>query len=200
MKKFDLIVKSKNKNILNNFFLFLKENNLNQIQKCFPKKTKYNRLTILKSPHVNKKAQEQFEKIIFKNQIILQINKHLKYWIFLKNLNFNLFADVSIKLKYKINNKDSRQIKLKTFNLNNFKFKKYQNLKNYKKILTIFNKTHILLSVLDLHGEFLKNLCLNSSVGRVKYQNFCHNSSSLFSNKFYFFLRKVHYFNFHNRI
>ena len=79
MKKFDLIVKSKNKNILNNFFLFLKENNLNQIQKCFPKKTKYNRLTILKSPHVNKKAQEQFEKIIFKNQIILQINKHLKY-------------------------------------------------------------------------------------------------------------------------
>ena len=170
MKTFNITITSKNKNSINNFFSILKTNKCNDLKKYFQKKTKHKRMSILKSPHVNKTAQEQFEKIIFNKQFTLQTIKNLKFYIFLKRLNFELFPDINFKLKYKINYHDFRKIKLKIFNPNNFKFKKYKNSKFFNlnldeiKLLkrakkeTFLKKTNILLNLFDFYGEFFKKI------------------------------------------
>ena len=71
MKSYHLIFSAKNKNSLNYNFKFFKHSllNSNTIKKHFQKRTKKHFLTILKSPHVNKSAQEQFESHIFSKQL-----------------------------------------------------------------------------------------------------------------------------------
>jgi ribosomal protein S10 len=59
--------------------------------------TKKKRLTLLKSPHVNKKAKEQFELKIYKTAIYIN---NIKTKNFLKFLIFN--KPKNIKLKFKI--------------------------------------------------------------------------------------------------
>lgn len=176
MKTFNVTITSKNKNSVSDFFSFFSKNvacNFNILKKCFQKSKKKKRLTILKSPHVNKKAQEQFESRIFKKQFTVQTLKNLKYLIFLKRLNYNLFPDVNIKLKYIITDKNSKKLGLKTVNPNYYKINKYYNLKlnnfNLKNLaqlkrknttskLYLAKKTNHLLQVFDLYGEFLKHM------------------------------------------
>ena len=124
MKTLNVTITSKNKNSIHDFFLFTNKNkicNLSVIKKYFQKKMEKKRLTILKSPHVNKKAQEQFESRFFKKQFTIQTAKNLKYLIFLKKLNYDLFPDIDIKLKCIIINKNVTKLGLKVFNPNQFK-------------------------------------------------------------------------------
>jgi ribosomal protein S10 len=74
--------------------------------KHFQKKIKRKRITILKSPHVNKQAQEQFQRIIYNKQLSLYTIKSVTYLTFLKKLNFNLFPDINFKLKSRIHLKN----------------------------------------------------------------------------------------------
>jgi len=148
MKTFNITIKSKNKTSVNEFFLFFNGNKLynsNVIKKYFQKKAKKKKLTILKSPHVNKKAQEQFENRLFKKQFKIQTTKNQKYLIFLKKINSKLFPDIEIKLKCSTNNKKNiKKLKLKIFNPNNFKINEYYNFKaqnlNLKKFKSIKKK------------------------------------------------------------
>ncbi len=176
MKTFNITITSKNKNSINDFFLFFNKNtmcNFNAIKKYFQKKMEKKKLTILKSPHVNKKAQEQFESRFFKKQFTIQITKNLKYLIFLKKLNYDLFPDTDIKLKCIITNENKKKLGLKVFNPNNFKINKYYslktnnfNLKNLNKLKKkktlskslLTQKTTRLLKIFDLYGEFLKHM------------------------------------------
>jgi hypothetical protein len=94
--------------------------------------------------------------------------KNLTYLTFLKRLNFNTFADINFKLKYRINPKNFRKIKLKIFNPNNFKFQKYENNKIFnldlykikfymeKKKITCVKKTNSVINLFDFYGEFLR--------------------------------------------
>ena len=127
MKTFDIIIRSKNQNSIIKLFSVLKKNKYNNIKKSFQKKTERKRITILKSPHVHKKAQEQFEKVVYNKQLSIYAVKNLTYFTFLKKVNFNTFPDVHFKLKYRINSKNVKKIKLKIFNPNNFKFQNYKN-------------------------------------------------------------------------
>ena len=175
IKMFSVTITSRNKNSTNDFFLFFNENTVyksNVIKKYFQKKIEKKRLTILKSPHVNKKAQEQFESRLFKKQFTIHTTKNLKYLVFLKKLNSDLFPDINIKLKCIITNKDIKKLGLKVFNPNCFKINKYHhfkiqhlNLKNLNQLLKIklskpllAKKTMRLLKVFDLYGEFLKHM------------------------------------------
>jgi ribosomal protein S10 len=172
---FNVTIASKNKNSINDFFLFFNKNTrykLNSLKKYFQKNMEKKKLTILKSPHVNKKAQEQFESRLFKKQFTVQTKKNLKYLIFLKRFNYDLFPDVDIKLKYIITSKDTEKLALKVFNPNYFKINKYYgfkannlNLKNLNQLIkkkNIFSKflltrkTTRLLKIFDLYGEFFK--------------------------------------------
>lgn len=82
MKTFDVIIKSKNQNSIAKLFSLLKKKKCNNIKKYFQKKTKQKRITILKSPHVHKKAQEQFEQVIYNKQLSLYTIKNLTYLTF----------------------------------------------------------------------------------------------------------------------
>lgn len=186
VKMVNVTIKSKNKNSIHDFILFFnksKTRDLNVIKKYFQKNIKKKRLTILKSPHVNKKAQEQFESRLFEKQFTIQTTKILKYLIFLKRLNYNLFPDIDIKLKCVISNKKIEKLGLKIFNPNHFKINKLSNLKSNNLALNnlilldkkndasskilLARKATRLLEVFDLCGEFLK-IRLDSSVGRAK--------------------------------
>ena len=174
---FNVTITSRNKNSINDFFLFFNQNtvcNLHVIKKYFQKNMEKKRLTILKSPHVNKKAQEQFESRLFKKQFTTQTTKNFKYLIFLKRLNYDLFPDINIKLKCIIADKDNIKLGLKVFNPNNFKINKCYNLKannlNLKSLNQLKKKDNVLskslldqkanrlLKVFDLYGEFLKHM------------------------------------------
>lgn len=203
MKTFNLTIRSKNKTSINEFFSFFNENKLyssNVIKKYFQKKMKKKKLTILKSPHVNKKAQEQFEIRLFKKQFKIKTTQNLKYLIFLKRLNSKLFPDIEINLKCITNNKNIKKLGLSIFNPNNFKINKCYNFKTQNLNLKNFNqlkkennsrsrhflttKTSHLLGIFDLYGELFKHV-FNSSIWWSKGLKILENgSSNLPSQKF----------------
>jgi ribosomal protein S10 len=161
MNLFKIIIISRNHFTIRNFFLFLNTDNLNILKSIFQKK-KRKKLTILKSPHVNKTAQEQFEKEFFKKQFQIQTITDLNYLIFLKKLNFNIYPNANIILK--CNNLNNKNFNFKIFNPNNFKFNKYFYLKlqNVKLRLLIKNKNKLLqnlnyyIHIMDMYGESKK--------------------------------------------
>ena len=64
MSKYTLLLYSKDKKTINNFLNFFKNNKQLQFQ-SFTKRLKITRFSVLKSPHINKKAQEQFQYIYY---------------------------------------------------------------------------------------------------------------------------------------
>ena len=145
MKFYQVTLISKNKSSLENSFFF---NNsvFNSIvkKKIFNKKKKIKKLTILKSPHVNKTAQEQFESRNFSRQLnLLCLSNSLKYLISSKKIGNILFPDIFFKTQFFVNKQTENSLKLKVFNPNNFKITTNFNisqivvLKN-KKVKTIY--------------------------------------------------------------
>ena len=86
-------------NNLNIYIKFLEEL-LKMSKICYSKislPTRIKRITILKSPHVFKKAREQFELKIHKKNIIIKKIENLN---FLKNLLINKPKFINITIKY----------------------------------------------------------------------------------------------------
>ena len=176
MKTFNVTITSRNKNSIYNFFLFFNRAtlcNLNARIIYCQKNLKKKRLTVLKSPHVNKKAQEQFEHRLFKKQFRIEVTKIVKYLVFLKKLNYNLFSDIHIKLKCAIKNKSIIKSGLKIFDPNYCKLDAFYNFKESfsmrknlwqikkKKIIFIFLfrlKGVRLFKLFGLYGESFKSL------------------------------------------
>ena len=176
MKTFNVTITSRNKNSIYNFFLFFNKTtlcNLSAKIKYFQKNLKKKRLTVLKSPHVNKKAQEQFEYRLFKKQFAIEVTKNFKYLVFLKKLNYNLFSDIHLRLKHAIINKSITKSGLKIFDPNYCKLDISYNFKRSfftRKILRGMEKKKIifrlmfrlkgirLFKLFDLYGELFKSL------------------------------------------
>jgi len=95
--------------------------------------------TLLKSPHVNKTAQEQFEYRLFRKQFTIYSYKSFLFFILLKYIKLVLFPDIKIKI---------------TILTNNFKFNR--KLKN-KIHPNNYNSTFLLnyLKMFDFYGEVL---------------------------------------------
>jgi ribosomal protein S10 len=165
-----LILYSKNKKALNKafltFFEYISIKNLLD-KKYTQKKTNTHFISILKSPHVNKKAQEQFDFKFFSKELKTHSYlKSFKYLVVSKKIKNNLLSDVNCKIKFSLNNKNKN---LKIFNLNNYKLNitdnnnmsQSRNLKDIKLSKFFDNKmnkkTKQLLKILDLYGE-LENL------------------------------------------
>lgn len=145
-------IQSKNLNSLNNFieFLILKNKTLNYIKKIRHLQTKKSFFTVLKSPHVNKTAQEQFEYKLYKKKIKIYSTQIFLFLIFLKKIKINLFSDLNFKIQLIINKKISLKKNKNKLNIDNF-FLDNSNigLRNY-------------LKVLDKYGEIIlkiKNNC-----------------------------------------
>jgi hypothetical protein len=93
-----LNIKSKNKkshiimyNCLNNFFIFQK--------KTIFKKTRISKITLLKSPHIHKKAQQHFEQKLHKTTVVFILNSSTIF-LLLKKLIDIVFLDNYINYKY----------------------------------------------------------------------------------------------------
>jgi len=171
MKHYHLTLVSKNKNTLNNFLRFFKNNELNNahfLQKYFQSKKKKKLLTILKSPHVNKSAQEQFETRLFSSKLTICSFRNFQSLVFLKKIKNTLFPDIKIKVKIFVNKKLQIETQKQILNPTNFQLnclkhftKQVYNLNFYthQKIATqLLKKSSIkdassLLKVFDAYGE-----------------------------------------------
>lgn len=137
MRQYSLRISSKNekslKSFLHFFFNHLKTK-FNIIQKSIPTHNNKKIITLLKSPHVNKTAQEHFEIRLFTKQILTKSFYSEKNLIFLKKILNRLFQDISVNLKFITNT--NYEIKLLIFCSDNFKLpikKSYRtNLKRRK--------------------------------------------------------------------
>jgi hypothetical protein len=135
-----LSIKTKNINLLYSYlsFLFFKFDNSVLVLKQFKKK-KNKKVTVLKSPHVNKKAKESFEYCIYVVEMLLYVvNLNTLIFKFIKLKN-NIFLDliIIVKLLYL----DLKKLR----NLNYFLLKK--SIKNSK-----------FLKLLDIIGEINLNI------------------------------------------
>ena len=212
MKFYHLTFVSKNKKSLNNFFLFLQKNsilNFNIFTKDYNKQIKIKKLTLLKSPHVNKIAQEQFETRFFFIKFSLYSSESLKYLIFLKKLLSLSFSDINLKIQVFLNKQIEKKLKSKILYPTNFKInknyklsqknnvlnKKFENLYNYK----TYNDNNIkklkyFVKILNNYGELQSFSKLNVWVAQLveqRTENPCVSSSSLLLNKFLIFNEKL---------
>jgi len=99
---FTIRISSKSKEVLNSFLAFISEfdqTDLNLIVKYFPKQKIKKYITVLKSPHVNKSAQEQFEYRVYSKQLLVSSIQNLKFLYFLKKSQNSIFPFIKIKLE-----------------------------------------------------------------------------------------------------
>lgn len=167
MQYYQITLISKNEKSIKDYITFLNKNIkfYNLTTKLFNKKKKIFFLTLLKSPHVNKKAQEQFGYNIFSKQILLFSSNNYQLLLFFKKIEQKLFADVIFKIKLQLNKKLPDSAHKKIFNPDNFKndiFFNYLKLNADKKNqliknnLLFFKKTKKLLEIFDIYGEITK--------------------------------------------
>merc|ERR1712084_118009 len=103
-----LSIKAKRKKSLL-FFLYVlnKFNQINKLKLISKKKFK-KRFTVLKSPHVNKNAQEQFEFNLFSIDIAISKFQLSKLLIILKKIKNNFCYDIHIKIEFLIDIKKQK--------------------------------------------------------------------------------------------
>jgi len=139
---------------LKNFLVFFSKINSLTFKFCKqrPKKSVKKFITVLKSPHVNKTAQEQFEFKIFTSQILLcSTNPYLSFIIF-KRIIKKRFPGVRIKLIYVFDKKKYNKLLACFLNPDNLKFKNKIEKKDVKNYFYMF----------DSYGEaYLKQCVLN---------------------------------------
>jgi ribosomal protein S10 len=141
----NIIIYSKNINSIKKFLNFFYKKLTFKILKYQIFKSKFQKpiqkkiLTVLKSPHVNKTAQEQFEYRLFRKQLTLFSYKSGLFLILLKYIKFKLFPDLKIKIILFSNTTKLYKTVQNRINPNNF------------------NSSFILnyLKIFDLHGEIL---------------------------------------------
>lgn len=166
MKSYSLTFLSKNKNSLNNFFLFFKKTpvlHFNVLKKYFNKKKKIKKLAILKSPHVNKTAQEQFEIRTFSRQLNIYSPKSLKYLIYFKKIKNNSLSDIFVKINFFLSKQNENNLKLNIINPNNFriqtnfcrnqKINRKSSTRKRKQNNLHFKKIKSFIKIFDVYGE-----------------------------------------------
>lgn len=168
-----LSIYSKNLNSLTNFLKFFYKLETNKVLnfKIFPvqsqKKKKVFFFSVLQSPHVNKKSQEQFGYCIYNKQLKIHVSQVAKFLVIWKIIKVKLFSDIKIKTKFWLNTEflrpplfnktDSDRFILKFFQKNELNSLELDKLNRVAfKQSSFSNKTgHAFLKLLDVHGEIL---------------------------------------------
>lgn len=169
----NITISSKDLNSLNLFLIFFfkllksKSLKIKIFKKVKPVLKKKKSFTVLKSPHVNKTAQEQFKYELFNYKLYIHSFQLTKILFIIKQINIKVASNINILLTFFFNKRMFSQNPIEHFNFDKYSF----NLTNY---LT-FSTTNY-LEILSFYGEkkFKVNTkncsaqCLNSSVGRAK--------------------------------
>lgn len=102
MRYIKMCIQSKHQYYIDQFIILFNKKSrtfFKSIKQIFIKKKYQPRFSVLTSPHVNKKAQEQFEIKIYYWQMKVQTFELLKLGIFLKRVNESVFPNLNFKLK-----------------------------------------------------------------------------------------------------
>lgn len=156
---FYLKISCKNKRLLKKFLCFLNKIELLSIfLKPFPKHRKRQFVTVLKSPHVNKTAQEQFEYRIYSKHFLIRSFKPLTFILLLKKLKNLSFPSINIEIKGVFEKDKTKKYALQVISPDNLALKNFCNYKvkliSSAKIFDanfLFCKKYIQL--FDLYGE-----------------------------------------------
>jgi ribosomal protein S10 len=172
----DITISSKNNSSLKSFLNAFKTLSqcdplrLNKTLTVFQKKRFKKVFTILKSPHVYKTAQEQFESSLFAKTLKIQTYQQLKTLVILKKMQTVSFADIQIKIKLIINLKCKKKM-----HVNYLKQKIPRLTRRHVRYIRcdegdikLKNSVVSYLFVFNLYGKTCFNNHLNSSVGRAK--------------------------------
>ena len=139
-----ITLKSKNRNSILKFLKILKNfSNNKKLQlnrKLIIQQNKDSKkvFTVLKSPHVNKTAQEQYEFKLFSKRLKVDSFQIIKSLIAVKKIQTILFSDVQLYIKFNIND-----IKKKRKLVNRFHFN--ENLFKINKCNLEFIELHLLI-------------------------------------------------------
>lgn len=177
-----LSISSKNLSSLTTFLKFLYKLKTNKTFRLkfyttqSQKKKSFSFFSVLQSPHVNKKSQEQFEYTLHCKKLKIYIPHLTKFLTALKIIKTALFLDIRVEIKCWLDNKPFKSYLLNKTNSDKFRLKlltkntSYQNnldkWKHLKKPLRFIyshkNKkdlsskaAHASLRLLDIHGEIL---------------------------------------------
>ena len=171
-----LSIYSKNSNSLTNFLRFFYKLKTNKTLKIkffsvqSPKNTKFSFFSVLQSPHVNKKSQEQFEYHMYCKQLKVHVSQLEKFLFIWKIVKTRLFFDIKIETHFLSNNKLYNYSLLTKTDYDKFIYKFFKkkscylpkackwNFLNYqqKNQLSLTNLTgQTFLKLLDIHGEIL---------------------------------------------
>nr|YP_010233613.1 ribosomal protein S10 [Pleurosigma inscriptura]QSZ78230.1 ribosomal protein S10 [Pleurosigma inscriptura] len=118
------------------------------------------KIVTLKSPHVNKKSQNQLEYRIFSKKISVSSYNEIKFLIFLKNLKTKLFSEIKFKIKILSNPiffKNNNLLNLKNYYINSIMMKKNAKMKKIKPCSKMKNYLKILDCYGELNSRILKN-------------------------------------------
>ena len=118
---FLLEISSKNKKSVDNFsfFFFKSIKNYSHLIKLFPLKKNIQKLTILKSPHVNKTAQEQFEFREISKKFFIHSKSIILSLIVIKKISNRLFNDIKIDISLNLKVPEKKLFNI--FDFHNFK-------------------------------------------------------------------------------
>jgi ribosomal protein S10 len=132
---FYLKVSCKDKKILKKFIsFFTKIKSLPIFIKPFPKIEKRKFTTVLKSPHVNKTAQEQFEYRYFSKDFLVFSFKPLIFFLLLKKLKNFSFSGIKLEVKGLFEKNKTQKHVLKLISPDNIVLKNVSlNQKSFKK-------------------------------------------------------------------
>ena len=170
----NIAIRSKNYNSLKSFlrvFKILTQNKelkLNKTLKVFQKKRFKKIFTILRSPHVNKSAQEQFEYNLFAKHVNIKSHQILKILIILKKIKTISFSDIEVKIKFIINPMYKKDIFINNLKSNKIRIVSKKKKRNTFKAISRFEQIKLYLVCLNLYGKSSFKTCLNSSAGRAK--------------------------------
>jgi ribosomal protein S10 len=140
-------VSSKDNKILKKFLRFLlKLDILPVVVKYIPKQQKRKFITILKSPHINKTAQEQFEFRYYSKEFIINSVKPLTFFLIIKKLKNLIFSGLKLEVKGSFNFEKKNKSFLNQLNPDNIILNQPQ---TYPKLF--FQKRYIQL--FDCYGE-----------------------------------------------
>ena len=154
---------SKNLNAVTNFLKFLYKLKKNQIFKLkfsvvqSQKKKKFSFFSVLRSPHVNKKSQEQFNYCLHSKKLKIHTSQITKFLVIWKIVKMTLFSEIKIKTVFWLGSQPfnftlENWVKFDNFKLSNF-FKIKTN--NSKPSTVTSGTSYTSLNLLDIRGEIL---------------------------------------------
>lgn len=155
---FQLKASAKDQRVLEKFSHFLtKLDTSTFVLKHRSKQNQRKFVTILKSPHVNKTAQEQFEYRFYYKQFLINSLNPLTFFLMLKKAQNSSFSGLKLEIKSVLSSNEKTVNSKKIFNPDNFLLP----LHSKKKASPVSIQKYIQL--FDCYGEtFLKDIAYSS--------------------------------------